>query len=296
MSRGVPLLALVLAACVDRFAARQTIDLVARSLPAIEQDSDPDLVEAAAPGGILQLEGFYVAWGPDRQLETLLARATCGYAAGFLADRAEAADLDGDGHAARALATRARSLLGRCASWALLGLGGRYAGILDDSPGDAAATLARATPDDAELLYWLGTAVAASIGTTPDDLHIIALAPRATALLERAVALDDGVDHGRAHVVLGILYSAQSAAVGGDPARGRQHFEHALAISGGSLLLARVMLARYFAVTTRDAARFDRELAEVIATSPSRWPARRLDNELAHRKARRYLTHRDRWF
>lgn len=286
----------MLAACVDGFVARRTIAMVRQSLPVMEAESDPDLAEAAAPGGIKQLEGFHLAWGPDRELETLLARATCGYGAGFLADRAEAARLDGDDAGAAAWATRARGLLERCAGWATRGLGRAYEGLAERSDADAAAVLARARARDAELLFWLGTSLAASIGAAPDDPRVLARAPRAIAILERVVALDDDLEHGRPHVMLGILHAATAAAVGGDPERGRRHLEHALSLTEGRLLLAHVMMARIYAVTTRDAALFDERLARVLATPTTIWPEQRLDNELAHRKARRYQAQRARWF
>jgi hypothetical protein len=289
-------LAVSLGPACDHLIAGQTIALVARTTPAIEADDDPDLVEAAAPAGLLQLEGFYVAYGGDRRLLPLLAQATCGYAAGFVQDHWEEATLAGRAEVARALAVDGRSLLGRCARYALIGLGDRFAPILDIDDAGANTILRRAERGDAPMLYWLGTAVAASIGLDPADQRLVALLPRATAILERAVALDDGLDNGQGHITLGIVYASRSAAVGGDPARGRAHLERALAITGGKSLMARVMLARFVAVTTRDPALFDRTLREVLATPPSVWPAQRLSGELAQRKARRYVRYRGKWF
>ncbi len=282
--------------CLDRAIAGQTIALVARTTPAIEADDDPDLVEAAAPAGLLQLQGFYVAYGGDRRLLPLLAQATCGLGAGFVQDHWEEATLAGRVAEARDLAADSRILLGRCASLALTWLGPRFATILDVDDARAAAILRAASRGDAVMLYWLGTAVAASIGVDAADQRLTALLPRATAILERAVALEDGLDHGSGHVVLGIIYASRSAAIGGDPARGKAHLERALALTGGKLLLAKVMLARFYAVNTRDRALFERTIREVLMTPPSVWPAQRLSGELAHRKARRYWKYRKRFF
>ncbi|MCE9574723.1 MAG: TRAP transporter TatT component family protein [Deltaproteobacteria bacterium] len=292
----VALVALLLGGCLDRAIAGQTIALVARTTPAIEADDDPDLVEAAAPAGLLQLEGFYVAYGGDRRLLPLLAQATCGLGAGFVQDHWEEATLAGRAEDARALAADGRTLLGRCATLALEWLGPRFAGVLDVDDARAAAMLRGAGRGDAAMLYWLGTAVAASIGIDAADQRLTALLPRATAILERAVALDDGLDHGSGHVVLGIIYASRSAAIGGDPARGKAHLERALALTGGKLLLAKVMLARFYAVNTRDQALFERTIREVLNTPPSVWPEQRLSGELAHRKARRYWKYRKRFF
>ncbi len=56
------------------------------------------------------------------------------------------------------------------------------------------------------------------------------------------------------------------------------------------------MLARIYAVTVRDEALFTRLLIEVLRTSPAVFPEQRLANEIAHRKARRYLAAKSRWF
>ncbi|MCB9562583.1 MAG: hypothetical protein H6708_19445 [Kofleriaceae bacterium] len=287
---------LISTGCVDRIVAGQTIALLDRSAAAIEQESDPDLAFAAAAAGIKQLEGFYVAYGGDRRMLPVLARATCGYAAGYLQDRWEAATLDGDRAAAATWGHEARQLLGRCAAYALRGLAPGFAALIDGDDAAAARALAGARAADAPLLYWLGTALAVAIGIAPDDLALAAMLPRATAILTRVVELDDGIDHGGGHVTLGILLAAQSAAVGGDPERGRAHLERAVALTDGRGLLAPVMTARIYAVTTRDRALFERLLREVLATSPAVWPEQRLANELAQRRARRYLQHRRRWF
>ena len=279
--------ALACTAC-EHYLAGVQIDILQRSAPAIEQESDIRLAEDAAASGILQLEGFYVAYGKDARMLPLLVRATCGYAAGFLADRWEAAALAGDRDTAETLARSATTLLDRCRDHAHAALEARFARVLD--PRDA--SLASATRDDAEMLYWLGTSrlVAASLAPRPRDVT------RAIELVARAVELDDQLDHQQGHVVLGIAYASLPASLGGDPERGRAELEHAIAATNGRLLVARVMLARFYAVTTHKPDVFDRVLGEVVATSPAIWPEQRLANELAVAKARRYLTYRQRWF
>ena len=38
------------------------------------------------------------------------------------------------------------------------------------------------------------------------------------------------------------------------------------------------------------------QLKQVLETPPSVWPEQRLANEVAHRRARRYLSHEKEWF
>ncbi len=285
----------VLGCSAADLAARQTVSLLARTAPAMAEESDVELVLRAAPAGIKQLEGFWLITG-DRRLAATLAEASCGYG-GLVADAWEEADLAGDpAGEAEALRAHARASLARCAAWAVHLLGARGDGLLEAPAADAAARLAGATRADAPSLYWLALAGASILGLDPGDLRVVALEPRLRAILERVIELDPDHALGQAEMLLGILWSSRSAAVGGDPARGARHFARARAVTDGALLLPAVMEARIWAVTTRDAARFDALLREVVRTSPAVLPGQRLANEVAYRKARRYQRARAAWF
>ena len=56
--------------------------------------------------------------------------------------------------------------------------------------------------------------------------------------------------------------------------------------------MARVMYARYYATITLNRELFEQTLKDVLATPASVWPEERLANELAHRRAARYLKQR----
>jgi hypothetical protein len=281
---------------VEELAVRQTIPLLVRTRPSIAMESDVELARAATPPGLKQLEGFYRVAGPEPRLVALLTEAFCGYGAGFLQDDWEAAVLRGARDDAEVLRRHARAVLGRCAAYAMIGLGGRYDAILALDDDAAAARLAAAGVRDAAGLYWIATATATAIGMDPLDPRLAALLPRAIAMLERVIVLAPALEQGQALMTLGILHAAQSAAIGGDPERGRALLERASAVGGGRLLLPRVMLARIYAVTVRDQALFTRTLVEVLRTDPAIAPEQRLANEIAHKKARRYLRYRARWF
>jgi len=99
------------------------------------------------------------------------------------------------------------------------------------------------------------------------------------------------------HVAFGMLYSAASAQLGGKPAEARAEFEAALKATAdkdhpdGRLLLARALLGYRIGLMTNDRKLFHDQLKQVLETPPSVWPEQRLANEVAHRRARRYLSH-----
>lgn len=282
---------------VTDLAARQTVGLLGRTTPAIEMESDVELVARATPAGLKQLEGFWLITG-DARVTALLAQGFCGYGA-LVQDEWEAATLAGDDARAAELRVHGRNMLGRCARYAQELLPAPLDDLLDLEAVDddeAAARLARAGRGDAGALYWLATAGATALGIAPDDLALVDLLPRLQLILERVIALDPDHQLGQARMTLAILYASLSAAVGGDPERGAELFAEARAVTGGRLLLVDVMHARVHDVTVRDEVGFERRLVEVLRTPPSVFPEQRLANEIAHRKARRYLKHRSRWF
>ncbi len=79
--------------------------------------------------------------------------------------------------------------------------------------------------------------------------------------------------------------------LGGDD--GAASFARARQLAPGALLID-VMYARGTAVARKDRALFESTLANVLAADLSRWPERRASNELARRKALRYLAIEDR--
>jgi hypothetical protein len=262
----------------------------------MQQESDIELVRAATPSGIKTLEGLHVAYPGERALVALLAEAVCQYGAGFLQDDWEDAMLAGDHDRARATRRSARRVLARCVNHGLELLGPAWAEALWSGGAGFDALVARAGRDQVAGMFWLALGLGSTIGMFPDDLTLGAHLPHVMHLLHRVIELDERFQDGLAHMTLGIIYSAQSASVGGDPARGARHFERARALTGGKSLMVEVMYARHYAVITRDRELFRETLIRTLRTAPAIWPENRLANELAHRKARRYLARETAWF
>jgi hypothetical protein len=158
---------------------------------------------------------------------------------------------------------------------------------------DAAATEAAAQKlgrAKAPGIFFVGLALASAINLNRADLARVVELPKAIALIKRAHALDPSFYNGGAAMTLGTLYAAQGRAMGGDPEASKRYFDEAVAVSNGRFLLTRVMMARFYAVITQDRALFDKTLKEVVAAPHDLYPDFRLANELAQRRAARYLS------
>jgi hypothetical protein len=286
-------LVVALAACggfIDRQAASSTHRILEKSVEASRRQPDLELARAAIPGGLIQLEAFALAYPHHRGFKVLHAQTLCQYAIAFVFDDWEDAQLGDRADEARRIAARLDGLLDTCidANLALLPAAYREARIADTW----IALLPRATRDHAHALRWIASADAVRIAVDP-AAHLARL-PGVMATLARACELAPGADDASGEILLGTLESARARFVPGPD--GAERFAAARRMVGEGGLTADVMYARAIAVAKRDRELFTRTLDRVLAADVTRWPAHRLANELARRKARRYLTAAATWF
>ena len=248
---------------------------LARNLSsAIMNQNDPETVRAGAPAYLLLIDSF-IEGDPDN--ETML-RAGAGlygvYAAVFVTDPERARRLAGraQGYGERALCERKSSLCG----------------LAQRPYEEFVASLENFCKRDVPTFYTFSVSWLINIKANSSDWDALADLPKVEAALERLVKLDETYERGSAHLYLGILQTLRPPALGGKPEVGRQHFERALALSGGKDLGVKVEYARGYARLLYDRELHDRLLREVLAADPES-PGLTLLNVLAKEQARELL-------
>jgi hypothetical protein len=156
-------------------------------------------------------------------------------------------------------------------------------------------SLESADPGDVPVLYGFGAAWAGWVEARSDEWAAVAELPKIEALMRRVVELDESYADGGAHLHLGVLLTQRPASLGGLPDRAQEHFERAVALSGGRNLMAKVLYARHYARLVFDRALHDRLLQEVVEADPDA-PGLTLSNTLAHERALRLLAEADDYF
>jgi TRAP transporter TatT component family protein len=291
-----------LTACdMGKIAVGTTAKILAKAQPSLEQESDYEMAARAIPGTLKTIEGFHYYDPENETLTKLLAQGYCQYSTGFIEDEWERAEIAHDDEAQEYDAERATKANVRCMGYALEILGGDWKKALD---GDLATFQAKvaAADGDRDAMMWLAIGLAGMINFNRDDIELVAHLPKAKALIERVVQLDDASNNGNLamralpHVVLGMIHSALGKSLGGDLDRAKAEFQRAIEITQGKFLLAKVLYARRWAVAAQDRAEFHKTLIEVLQTDPAIWPDQRLANEIAHRRAKRYLKREKEWF
>ncbi len=248
---------------------------------AMLDSDDPATVKSATPAYLILIDSLVMEAPDDPEL--LLGAATLygAYAGVFVSEPPRRKRL-----AARALDYARRA----ACQW--------HASLCDLQTipfAELAPRLAELGTDDVPFLYTLGSAWAGWIENNAGDWTVIAELPRVKAIMQRVVALDEGWQHGNAHLYLGVMEALVPPAMGGKPKRARAHFEKAIALSGGRNLTARVMYARYYARMVFDRELYEQQLRAVLDADPHA-PGLTLLNMLARQQATELLAAADEYF
>jgi hypothetical protein len=290
--------ALTLVACnMTAFTANQTAPVLAAAQPAFSMESDPQLAREAAPGQLKTVEGFHLASPENKTFIAILAQGYCEYAFGFLESDIEEANFAGRTDEAERIGKRATGLFLRCMNYGLDLLGSEWKKALyANDPMLFEKKVKAAGKGSVQGMFWTALGMASAINLNRDDIDMVAYLPKAKLLFERISVLDPNYYNGGANMALGMLYTAQGAALGGNPTKGRELFEKAVKASNGRFLMPQVLMAVNYGVITQDREFFHKTLVKVLQTSPAIWPDQRLANELAHIRAKRYLAHEQELF
>jgi len=272
------LLALAGCTALARPATRRFADDLSSS---ILDQNDPATVRDGAPAYLLAIDALIEGDPENTELLLTGARLYGAYASAFVEDEA-----------------RAQLQWSRAFDYARRALCLEVQRTCDavDLPFEAfSASLEAVGRSDAQTLYGFGAAWAGWVQVHSDDWGAVAELPKIEALMRRIVALDETVDHGGAHLYLGVLLTQRPASLGGRPEEGREHFERAVALSQDRNLMAKVLFARSYARLVFDRPLYEALLLDVIGADPKA-PGLTLSNTLAREQARRLLDEADDYF
>jgi predicted anti-sigma-YlaC factor YlaD len=277
--------ALALACATGCSAKRVAVGAVADALGgagggSFASDDDPELIRDALPFGLKLQETLLESTPDHRGLLVATARGFASYAYLLQDDASRLAASDRDG--ARALDRRASHLYLRGRDYALRGLEVAHPGLRAEMASDLPAALARTDRDDAPFLYWAAAGQAGALTADKGNAELIADLPRAGAMMERVLVLDDAYDGGAAHE---FFISYEASRPGGSVARAREHFGRAEALAQGERASVYVSLAEGVSVQEQNLGEFQSLLDKAQAVDLERAPQNRLVNVLSQRRA-----------
>jgi predicted anti-sigma-YlaC factor YlaD len=279
---------------VQRFAANKIGDTLAASGTTYSADDDPELIGAALPFSLKLMESV-LASTPDHR--GLLAATSAGftqYAYAFVQQRADALALE-DTDRAWTEWNRARRLYLRARDYGLRGLDVALPGFSGQLRADQTAAVQRASAAEVDLLYWTAVSWVAAISLGKDDPSLVAELPLVSALIDRALALDEGWDRGAIHSFL-ITYSmARPDSAPDAAANARRHYDRAVELSQGKAAGPHLSWAEAVCLPQEDRACFEQAVAAATNINPDDDPATRLVNIIMQRRAAWLSANLDRW-
>ena len=277
------LTSILLSACsMDRMLVRSSVPLIEGGVEALNHETDLDLAEDSIPANLNMLLGMIKIDPENAQLHTFAAQAFYGLAYGFNEDsrpeRASEFYLRGTKHGITALELRgARNLA-------------------DSTIDDFNSEVAGMRKGDVAAMFWTASCWAKWVDMHRDAPEAIAQLPRATALMQRVLEVDETFYYGGAHMFFGVYYGSRAPAIGGDFDKSLQHFDRAREITSGRLLIPDLLQAQYLARQQFDQEQFHRLLSGIVAAPDDLMPELALQNQIAKRKAAILLKKEAEWF
>ena len=296
----VPILLLAVAAgspacSLKKIAANTIASTLAESGTTFTSDEDLQLVGDAIPFA-LKLQESTLESTPKHQG---LLVATCSgftqYSYAYVDANAEElpssrrAEIQAARDRALRLYLRARRYCFRAVD---VRFGDKSSDALVQNPGPV---LARARVEDVPLLYWTAASWGLAIALGIDRPELAIDLPVVRELGERALALDESWGKGALHELF-ITLDSQPEALGGSPARAKEHFEKAIKLQNGLSPGPYVSFAEGIAVANQDRAEFERLLKLALAIDPDKDPSNRLVTLVTQKRARLMLDRIDERF
>jgi len=287
-------LALLPACSIKHMAVNSLGNALAEGSSSYARDDDPDLIWEAVPFGLKTIEGLLDEAPRHKGLLLAAASGFVQYGYGHVQQEADFVE-DRDLARATELRARTRRLYLRALGYGFRGLEVDFPGLRARLRAEGAPALARTRREHVPLLYATGLAWFAAIVLSKDDPEMTADQAQAEALMRRALALDEGYDHGALHDFF-ISWEGRGEAVGGSFEKARAHLDRAETLAGGHRVSALVNYAETVSVARQDRAEFDRLLREAVAVDPDSVPDLRLPNLVYQRRARWLLGRVDELF
>jgi predicted anti-sigma-YlaC factor YlaD len=279
---------------VERLATDRLADSLAGSGATYASDDDPQLIEDALPFSLKLMESVLAETPEHRELLAATAAAFTQYAYAFVQQDGDALALT-DTDAAWESWNRARKLYLRARDYGLRGLEVAQPGFGAGLRANPAKGVAPMEEKDVDLLYWTAVSWAAAIALGKDDPALVADLPRVSALIDRALAVDEDWDRGAIHAFLVTYTMARQDAPENRESVARGHLDRAVALTTGRSAGPYLSWAEAFCIPREERACFDEAIASALAVDPDAEPALRLANTVAQRRAAWLKANVDRW-
>jgi hypothetical protein len=265
---------------IQKIALNTTTGLVEYGIDAIYAEPDLKIAEQAVASNLKLLEGFHLADKNNKKLLLMLTQGFASYSLGFLEDdEPERASL---------FYLRAKDY-----GLQLLSHTKAFKDSIPTKEANFRKNLGLLKKSDVPALFWCAFAWAGWVNLNRDDPQAVFELNIVKAMMQRVLELDEPFFFGAAHLFFGAMNASMPKMLGGDPEKAKEHFDRSLEISDGKFLIAKVYLARYYAVSKLDEELFDKTLTEVLNAPEDILPGYELLTSVAKDKAKKLMDRKE---
>jgi len=283
------------ACSIKKMAANTIASTLADTGTTFTSDEDIQLVGDALPFALKLYESTLASTPKHQALLLATCSAFTQYAYAYIEAGAEALPSSRRAEIQSAR-DRALRLYLRARGYCFRGLDARVGdktsvALIQDPQG----VVARARAADVPLLYWTAASWGLAISLGIDQPELAVDLPNVRVLADRALALDEKWSKGAIHELF-ITLDSLPEALGGNPARAKEHFDKAVELQQGLSPGPYVSLATGVVVSSQDRAEFERLLKTALSIDPEKDPPNRLITLVTQQRARVLLDRIDERF
>lgn len=267
---------------IKKMAINSLADSLAGGSDVYASDNDPELVGDALPFALKTIESLLVQVPNHKGLLVSAASGFTQYTYGFVWLNAQEIEYEHPAEA-RAIRERASHLYLRARDYGLRALELTQPGfrdLLEKEPDKAFANMKK---EDVPALYWTGVSWGAAVTQAKGEMDLVADLPLIDHIMDAALKLDEGFQQGAIHEFF-LTYEAGRS--GGSLEVAKKHFDRAMELNGGSKIGPLVSYAETISVQTQNYKEFQEYLDRALNFDVDRYPANRLANLLAQKRAR----------
>ena len=282
-------LALGSTGCIKSMILNSTIKSTRIGAGASDTIGDYELARSASQAAMMQFEGMHRLAPDNTDALYMLMRGWAGYGYAFASDDYEVADLAGDEATAEYHKRRAKLAFDRSIAYGEELISKKAEGFKDAKKNADTIKTWLATnfkeADDAENLFWFGSAWLARVNLLKDEPEYVAELFVGVAILERSREIDPTYLAYGATSTLGAYHARMPSA---ELDQAKALLDEALTKTNKKALGVYLNYAKY-ACSKGDQALYEKMLNDAVSAEDPE-PNLRLQNTIAKRRAKRLLT------
>ncbi|OGQ30301.1 MAG: hypothetical protein A3I75_02715 [Deltaproteobacteria bacterium RIFCSPLOWO2_02_FULL_50_16] len=271
---------------LSKTASDITSKIFETGAPYFERESDPYVAEQAGLAMLKTLEIFWTHNRKNRVYTLLLAKNYANYAFGIL--ETEMIKFQEKNPAQyETLKERAQLFYSR-GKWygmTILNRNKKFKQTVGKDLQQFQKIMGRYKRGDADAVFWTAFAWGSLINLNKDDPMSITELGFVEAMMSRVMEVNSTFFYGGPHLFYGVYYASRPAMLGGNPEKAKKEFENSIQVTKGRFLMAKTLMAQFYAVQVQDRALFQKLLQEVQGTDPNIFPDQRLANVMARIRA-----------